>query len=269
MATAAQQRKVVVEATRGALIAVYAAAGLARKQATALRLLRAAEGLCRTAVAVLQTDGGTETDKGTGAGKDKQDTGKGKNKDSNEGKDTQQKTGTQPRRRRRRASAAAAPDLEDVELDDAWADGVNVAPAASGIALPGRDAPAAVGPVAVPGVVPPPTGEEIRQRRPLVARRSGTRSPRAKKPLPDNAWQGFSPVPLSPVLQAGRVATIRGLVSRPELEDVLVVLDECDKRSGRWICHTKGGEQLRILPEKLVPIAENGQEFMRLRFGKS
>ena len=135
MATAAQQRKVVVEATRGALIAVHAAAGLARKQATALRLLRAAEGLCRTAVAVLQTDGGTETDKGTGTGKDKQDTGKGKNKDSNEGKDTQQKTGTQPRRRRRRASAAAAPDLEDVELDDAWADEVNVAPAASGIAL--------------------------------------------------------------------------------------------------------------------------------------
>ena len=70
-------------------------------------------------------------------------------------------------------------------------------------------------------------------------------------------------------LLAGHVATIKGLVSRPELEGVLVDLDVQDKASGRWICHVKGGEKLRILPEKLVPIAEDGQKLSRLRYENS
>ena len=70
-------------------------------------------------------------------------------------------------------------------------------------------------------------------------------------------------------LLAGHVATIKGLVSRPELENVLVVLDVQDEFSSRWICHVKGGEKLRILPEKLVPIAEDGQKLSRLRFDNS
>ena len=75
--------------------------------------------------------------------------------------------------------------------------------------------------------------------------------------------------PLSPALLAGQVATIKGLLSRPDLEDVLVVLDEQDVLSGRWICHVKGGEKVRILPEKLVPIAEDGQKLSRLRYDNS
>ncbi len=58
MATAGLSLKLVVEASRGAVIAVHAAGGLARGHVQALRLLRAAEGLCRSAVAVLQADGG-------------------------------------------------------------------------------------------------------------------------------------------------------------------------------------------------------------------
>ena len=71
----------------------------------------------------------------------------------------------------------------------------------------------------------------------------------------------------APSLLAGRVATIKGLVSRPELEGFLVVLDAQDAATNRWICHTRGGEQLRILPEKLVPIPEEGQKFKKLRLG--
>ena len=74
-------------------------------------------------------------------------------------------------------------------------------------------------------------------------------------------------VPLT--LLAGHVATIKGLVSRPELEDVLVVLEAQDMDSGRWLCHVKGSEKLRILPEKLVPIAAVGQRFSRLRYDSS
>ena len=70
-------------------------------------------------------------------------------------------------------------------------------------------------------------------------------------------------------LLAGQVATIKGLVSRPELEGVLVALGVQDKDSGRWICHAKGGEKLRILPEKLVPIAADVQKFSRLRYDNS
>ena len=50
---------------------------------------------------------------------------------------------------------------------------------------------------------------------------------------------------------------------------LLVVLDVQDMTSGRWICRTKGGEQLRIFPEKLVPLAETGQKFSRLRYDAS
>ena len=49
------QLRIVVEASRGAVIAVHASAGLARGHSQALRLLRGAEGLCRSAVAVLQS----------------------------------------------------------------------------------------------------------------------------------------------------------------------------------------------------------------------
>ena len=48
-------RRAALAAARGASLAVHAAAGLARGSA-AIRLLRAAEGLCRTATAVLEAE---------------------------------------------------------------------------------------------------------------------------------------------------------------------------------------------------------------------
>ena len=263
MATAGLSLKLVVEASRGAVIAVHAAGGLARGHVQALRLLRAAEGLCRGAVAVLQADGSKgEKTKGVSKDKDKKDTGKGKGKgkgkDSDEGMGVAPKEpGAQPRRRRRgRAPDVAAPVVVS-EFDDSWADEVRVAPPAQLVALPLR---AAAG-----DEVGPPLGDvALRGRRPLVARRSGTRSPRRSYPL---LCAAAEPLPLA--LLAGHVAIIKGLVSRPELEGVLVVLDVLDKNSGRWICYVNGGEKLRILPEKLVPIAEDSQKFSRLRYDNS
>ena len=302
MATAGLSLKLVVEASRGAVIAVHAAGGLARGHVQAQRLLRAAEGLCRSAVAVLQTDvsmckknkgvsqdkpsngppashtgrgdkpsngppasnrgrggkGGSKTSDGppaSGRGRG----GKGTGKDSDEGMGvTPTGPRAQPRRRRRgRAPVAAAAPVVP-EFDDSWADGVHVAPPAQALALPLDDA-------------------AVRGRRPLVARHSSSRSPRrlspvgpapavadAAEPLPLEDAE-----PLSPALLAGQVATIKGLLSRPDLEDVLVVLDEQDVLSGRWICHVKGGEKVRILPDKLAPIPESGQKFSRLRYDTS
>jgi len=144
MATAGLSLKLVVEASRGAVIAVHAAGGLARGHVQALRLLRAAEGLCRGAVAVLQADGSKgEKTKGVSKDKDKKDTGKGKGKgkDSDEGMGVAPKElGAQPRRRRRgRAPAVAAPVVVP-EFDDSWADEVRVAPPAQLVALPLRAA---------------------------------------------------------------------------------------------------------------------------------
>ena len=53
MAASAPGMRAALEATRGATLAVHAAAGLARPCQHAARLLRAAEGLCRTATAIL------------------------------------------------------------------------------------------------------------------------------------------------------------------------------------------------------------------------
>lgn len=254
MATAELSLKLVVEASRGAVIAVHAAGGLARGHVQALRLLRAAEGLCRSAVAVLQASG-SKKDTGKGKDKDQKDLGKGKGKDSDVGMGiVPPQPVAQPRRRRRgRARAAVAPAAVP-EFVGSGAGGVVVAPQPLLLAIPLRAAPAAVGAVAGVEVVPPLDEVAARGRRPLVARRSGTRSPRR------------SP---SPALLAGRVAFIKGLVSRPELESVLVVLDELDVISGRWICRVKGGEQVRILPEKLLPISESGQKFSKLRYESS
>ena len=88
----------------------------------------------------------------------------------------------------------------------------------------------------------------------------GTLLPRNISPRP-RAVEPSAAAASAPPLLAGRVATIIGLVSRPELVQ--------DKTSGRWICRVKGGEQLRLLPVRLVPIAETGQQFSRLRYDAS
>jgi hypothetical protein len=163
--------------------------------------------------------------------------------------------------------AAAARALEDIEIDDVWADGVSVAHHCSGVgSLVVSDAPIVFGPVAESGIVHPLCVDAARQRRPLVARRSGSRSPRLIVPTSDGARHAVSPESLPPALRVGRVATIKGLVSRPELDGALAMFSECDKAADRWVCRIKGCAQLRILPEKLVPTDESGQEFLRLRF---
>ena len=53
--TDARSAKATLDAARGAVLATHAAAGLASGQREAVRLIRAAEGLLRTAVAVLAT----------------------------------------------------------------------------------------------------------------------------------------------------------------------------------------------------------------------
>ena len=118
-------------------------------------------------------------------------------------------------------------------------------------------APSSVAVVHPQGVVPPVESDAaVRGRRPLVARRSGSRSPRRASPKGAGSAAAAAAAAPPPALLVGRVAIIQGLVSRPELDHALVDLKKFDSSAGRWICSTQGGEQLRILPEKLKPIEE-------------
>ena len=288
--------KLVVEATRGAVIAVHAAGGLARGHAQALRLLRAAEGLCRSAVAVLQTDssdpkkawkakgtgkGATEAREAEGTGQgakvargakdnDKKDIGKRMDKDSDVNMVAKPgEPGAQPRRRRRRrrrrGRAPTGVVAFDPGFDDSWADGIHIPAPAQAIALPLS---------AVAGVEESPILDDadVRRRRPLVARRSRTppgtvsEASMSSGSKPAAAIASGTSIVALPV---GHVATIKGLVSRPELDGILVLLEAMDFTSGRWICRVNGGETLRILPEKLVPVPLQDQEMLRLRFDSS
>ena len=71
------------------------------------------------------------------------------------------------------------------------------------------------------------------------------------------------------LLLVGHVATIKGLVSRPELDGILVLLEAMDFASGPWICRVKGGDTLRILPEKLVLVPVQDQGMAKLRYDSS
>ena len=222
--------RLALEASRGAVIAVHAAAGLARGHAQALRLLPAAKGICRSAVATLQaTEAPKERGVGTGKGKEgKTDKDKGKGSEG----DTAQPARRGRRRRRRRPRAACTAELE-LE-DDAWADDVVAGHSARGrAACLGR----------------------------LQEARRGSRSPRRNL-----AAASVATADAPPALLAGRIAAIRTLVARPDLSASLVELINYDPKAGRWLCCTPGGEKLRILPGKLAPTAEAGQRFLRLRW---
>ena len=124
MATAGLSLKLVLGPPE---VQSHAAGGLARSHAQALWLLRAAEDLCRRAVAVLPADASiVKKTNGMGKDKDKKDTGNGNVKDSDVGTGVKHKEpGAQPGRRRRgRASVAAAAAVSVSEFDDSWADGV-------------------------------------------------------------------------------------------------------------------------------------------------
>ena len=257
MATAELQPKLVLEATRGAVIAVHAATGLARGNVQALRLLRAAEGLCRTAVAVLQAGSGAQktgqSERGSSKDKDKdkgKDKGKGKDMDVDPAKHLPPRS-RRRRPRRKQALRAAAPEfVPPADLDDEWADQI------------GPRYPVGPARFLAPAAPPPEAGQPAE---PPGAARTSSRSPRRSSGLaPGAAVASAGPAPASP--RAGRIATLHGLVSRPDLDQAYVLLHEVDPKTGRWICRTKGGEQLRISPNKLVVIPEDHQRFMKLRF---
>ena len=96
----------------------------------------------------------------------------------------------------------------------------------------------------------------------LVARRSGSRSPRGEDLLiqPGPSAEGASP------LSAGHIAAIVGLESRPELAGAHVVLVEFDPAAGRWVCRTKSKEKMRIKPERLQSLNPVFQKFAQRKF---
>jgi hypothetical protein len=207
----------------------------------ASRMLRASEGLARAAVARLECAGRLvpekkekkleKDEKKLVNSKKKERSGKGKGK----GKDTHDElmevslpgspsvAAVTPLRAE---AAAFVRMIEPAELDDAWADG---------------------------GV---PFGPANRPPRALVARRSGSRSPRPVAHAD----------PVISSLMAGQYAAIKNLVKRPELERQFVRLIEYDSVACRWICALCTGERLRITPEKLQGINAAAQNDAKQQF---
>ena len=257
MATSGTQRKLAVEASRGALIAVHAAAGLAREHAQALRLLRAAEGLCRTAVAVLLADDSLKKEPAGANADSAKDKGKGKGKNEEGMKDVDKAPppGQSRRRRRARPRGAAA-----VDFDDSWADAAVAPPA---LAAP----PAAHAPPPPPP--PPPVvaraarslsqGEDDEDPQPALKQARGPPPTRAAPPRSLELEESEC------FLLEGHVACVRGLVSRPDLAGAPVTLVGFDSVAERWICKTQADEQLRIIPGNLTPVEELIYPFWKAR----
>ena len=263
-APAAALRRSAIAASRGSVLAIHAAAGMAVSvDREAARLLRASEGLARAAVACLELAGrrpvsspaapvggdATGSAKKEKTNKKKALSGKGKGKGKAKGvKSTLMEVEPAvvpgvPVALLRSEAAAFVPAAECSVLSDEWADGVVVfGPAAPPPAdrVPGRD------------------GFPDRPRRSLVARRSGSRSPH----LDD----GQLADPSAPPLVAGHFAAIKALVKRPDLDGKLVRLVEFDGAAGRWACALRCGERLRVIPGKLQGFTTEFQAQAKLRF---
>ena len=251
-------RRVALEACRAAGIACHAAAGLCRDSDLGLQTVRAArcaEGLMRSVTAIASAPAAAPTKATPGPSTEKKFMSKnGMTKDKDKGKDRDSMDvdvarPAQPRRRRRKQAlrADAPTSVPPSELNDEWADEV-ASKSAQGI---------------VPAVPPLYDLPVAGVRRPLVARLSSSRSPRRSSPAP-TATTATAAAPGS--LRAGCIALIEGLVSRPELDQSLVELTRLDANASRWVCRSKGGEQLRITPDKLKVILEDHQCFQRLRY---
>jgi hypothetical protein len=272
----AAQRKTALSVVRGVQLAIHSAAGLVKDvDVESLRLLRVCEGLVRAAAGRLEALGRStlveaekETAKSAKAD-DKantqpfQDKGKGKkgkkkkaknnrnDADMNEGNADLPTAVAATGVLRSLSSAAATFVPMQTGLDDEWADSLpqvfGPAPAPVGYAssLPGNASSSG------------PPGPRM-----LVARRSGSRSPRGEDLLiqPSPSADGASP------LLAGHIAAIVGLESRPELAGAHVVLVEFDPAASRWICQTKSKEKLRIKPEKLQSFTPGLQKFAQRKF---
>ena len=139
------------------------------------------------------------------------------------------------------ASALPFIPVEHDEFNDGWADGVGTA-----VALPAAGHDGCEGPPDRPGRV-------------LVARRSGSRSPRRADELqqPDS---GVSP------LVAGDIASIKRLVKRPDFDQQLVRLVEVDVAAGRWLCVLRSKERLRITPDNLQSFHPAFQDLAKQKF---
>jgi hypothetical protein len=139
------------------------------------------------------------------------------------------------------ASALPFIPVEHDEFNDGWADGVGTA-----VALPAAGHDGCEGPPDRPGRV-------------LVARRSGSRSPRRADELqqPDS---GVSP------LVAGDIASIKTLVKRPDFDQQLVRLVELDVAAGRWLCVLRSKERLRITPDNLQSVHPAFQDLAEQKF---
>ena len=145
--------------------------------------------------------------------------------------------------------AAALFDPAVQEIDDEWAGSAPI-----------------IGPMPCPGdpacVLPGATSDIGRWRpRVLVARRSGSRSPRGV----DYRQPASISAEASPLVK-GHIASIVGLETRPDLSSTFVLLVEWDAGACRWVCRTTTNEQVRIKPEKLQSLNAAHQVSARQKF---
>jgi hypothetical protein len=248
-------RRSALAATRGTVLAAHAAAGIAcGVDREVSRLLRSCEGLARAAAARLEYLGRAQAAAGsTGGsvpevktdsnkeptGKDKGKKRRSKRKKNKEGMKVDQASVVP-------ASGAPAAVFMPPEFDDEWADSAVIH-----------------GPAPAPALPPAGLRDAVRDRPPraLVARRSGTRSPRRDgQQQPESCVAAVSP------LVVGRVASIKHLDARPDLDGVYVDLVEFDAAAGRWVCVTRSKERLRIKADKLQGFALGFQALARQKF---
>jgi hypothetical protein len=255
----ASARKHAVAASRGAVLALHAAAGLAVSVCRdAERLLRASEGLARSAVACLERANRPQVASSEGVGAVRS------------GVAGASSTKQEKKKNSRRRSKKKGMDLDKVELDKVQGMVKTTSSAKpSGPVAPLSASAAVFVPVAgssglgvdseeicdgwaddLPMIGPTMPRPAVGAARPrtLIPRRSSTRSPRRDDHLPSTSTSCPPPVALEP----GRIAVIRDLDSRPELNGQKVRLIEMVVASGRWICALRSDERIRVLPEKLA-----------------
>ena len=231
-----------IAATRGAVLAMHAAAGLAvTADREAARMLRASEGLARAATALLECTGRQATSNAKPVKEEAK-----KNEAKNSKKDLPGKGKGQGKGKGKKAKStevlaldmemAAAPLRADADtfipggepvLADEWADGV---------------------------VVHGPAN--LKPARRLLERRSGSRSPRG---VPEQ------PEPTAPLLVAGHLAGIKAFPGRPELDGQHVRLIEC-ATARRWLCALRTGERLLVHQDMIQAVNPAFQRMMEQKF---
>ena len=281
----AAARKHAVAASRGAVLALHSAAGMAvLASREAERLLRASEGLARAAVACLEhanrgrdaaPGGATRCDVGASSTAlpettptssklaKKKRTKKGKDKGFDAKMELDIAGGEANRRLPQLAmpthsgapggpaallSASPAvfgPWPEPAGFDDGWADGLpTVRPAE------------------------PPAAVDGATRRPLLPRRSGSRSPRREDDttVPSSSPSASTPAPSPVALVVGHIAAVCGLTSRPELNGLKCRLIEFS--DDLWLCDVGRPGRVRLRTTKLAGLHAQFQGLAEEQFKK-